>query len=93
MWSAEDALGLWDCKNRKRPTDPCEPWAVVDTLTGGKEKTSDHVRLNIFLALCTNGCVLKQEDCCLTCAIAQGKASELSGCGKRIVWVAGIGRR
>jgi hypothetical protein len=70
MWSAEDALGLWD--THKFFPDSTEPWIVVDALTHCIQNQSSLVRLSLLMALSPYGCFLKQENCCLTCAIALG---------------------
>jgi hypothetical protein len=82
MWSVEDALGLWNGN-----THDTEPRNVVDTMT--RASKSEPFKLNLFLALSPHGCVLKLEDCCLTCAIAQGLNCNLAVHSRRIICVAG----
>jgi hypothetical protein len=88
MWSAEDALGLWDESDHKLPTGPTVPWIVVDALTHNCiAGQSSLVRLNLLMALSPYGCVLKQGNCCLTCAIALGNSLAGGLCSRRIVFV------
>ena len=88
MWSAEDAFGLWDEDDHKLPTGPILPWIVVDALTHHCiADQSSLVRLNLLMALSSYGCVLKQENCCLTCAIALGNNLASGLCSRRIVFV------
>jgi hypothetical protein len=82
MWSVEDALGLWGQTNSLH-------WIIVDTTTCSIANRSDPVRLNLLMAFSPYGCVLKQEDCCLTCAIAQARNHILAFYCKRILCVAG----
>jgi len=84
MWSVEDAFGLWDGN-----THDTEPWNVVDTTTRCIVNRSDSVERNLLLALSPHGCVLKLENCCLTCAIAQWRDHVLAVHSRRILCVAG----
>jgi hypothetical protein len=68
MWSVEDALGLWE---KRHPYD--RGVAVVDTTTRCIANKDEFVTLNILMALSPGGYVLKRGNCCLTCAIAQGR--------------------
>jgi hypothetical protein len=73
MWSVEDVLGLWDKQDNGIPSDPfplAQPCIIVDKSTR-YISGSKNVRLNIFMALSPDGCVLKPNDCCLTCATAR----------------------
>jgi len=83
MWSVEDALGLW-----KRPHQYDQCVAVVDITTRCFANKNDFVTLNILMALSPHGYVLKQEDCCLTCAIAQARNHDSTAHGRRLLCVA-----
>jgi hypothetical protein len=81
LWPAEDALGLW--------FDPSLPgWSIVEYAFS---RNSTHctavgtlAQCNILLALLPSGCVVKRDDCCLTCA-AKSLGKGLYPHSKRII--------
>jgi len=87
MWSIEDALGLLG--KGESFTDSTDPWIMVDAVTHCITQQRPAVRLNVLMALSPRGCVVKQDDCCVTCAIAQGRDRVQDLHARRIIQVAG----
>jgi len=87
-WSAEHALGLWgeiNVSDQVSELQSPQPYPTYCTAS-----MDDVTNINILLALSPSGCVVKQNDCCLACAMARLGGGVGDSRGRRIICVSNV---